>query len=314
MARRRPSAPSFAPITWRDGVHLTATPIWCDARRRRDICFVSSADRIGKAGHGQLIGTPATLALLGAESGGHLAVPPHRPFTLGTLRLELVPSGRGVGSAALHVDLGERAVLYAGAIRTINKTEAAGVRSCDAAVVAAPLGLPEHRLEPVEAVAARVIAHVKAELAAGRHAVLVVDTVLDAFELASELAAHDIAIAGSRGVRDAALRVGRFAQVPPIRAPGKEPTAVIRCDGERVKLALASTALVSPRALDQPKGYTAAFAWPFVADRAQLLTWIEQTRAKDVFITGAYAEPIATALGARARVLGPPHQMALFAP
>ena len=55
-----------APVSWRDGVHLTGTPIWCDARRRRDVCFVSSADRVGRAGHGQLIGTPITLALVGA--------------------------------------------------------------------------------------------------------------------------------------------------------------------------------------------------------------------------------------------------------
>ena len=68
--RRRAARTSPAhqpqPVTWRDGVHLTGTPIWCDARRRRDVCFVSSADRVGRAGHGQLIGTPLTLALLGA--------------------------------------------------------------------------------------------------------------------------------------------------------------------------------------------------------------------------------------------------------
>ena len=59
---------AIAPVTWRDGVHLTGTPIWCDARRRRDVCFVSSADRVGRTGHGQLIGTPITLALLGARA------------------------------------------------------------------------------------------------------------------------------------------------------------------------------------------------------------------------------------------------------
>ncbi|MCW5809196.1 MAG: hypothetical protein KIT31_42975, partial [Deltaproteobacteria bacterium] len=110
-------------MTWRDGVHLTGTAIWCDSRRRRDICFVSSADRVGRTGHGQLIGTPATLALIDADGTGHLGVPVHRPFTLGTLRLQLIPSGRGLGAAALHVaplgeDGGEHGVLYAGAIRS----------------------------------------------------------------------------------------------------------------------------------------------------------------------------------------------------
>src|SRR5579859_7328899 len=89
-----------ASVTWRDGVHLTGTPIWCDARRRRDVCFVSSADRV-TAGHGQLIATPETLAIAKrrAREAGHLAVPLHRPFTLGTLRLELISSARGPGAA-----------------------------------------------------------------------------------------------------------------------------------------------------------------------------------------------------------------------
>src|ERR1041384_1106939 len=103
---RRPRTTPNAPVTWRDGVHLTGTPIWCDARRRRDVCFLSSADRVGRTGHGQLIGTAITLALVDASGpGGHLAVPLRQRFTLGTVRLELIPSGRGFGAAALHADV-----------------------------------------------------------------------------------------------------------------------------------------------------------------------------------------------------------------
>jgi len=72
------------------------------------------------------------------------------------------------------------------------------------------------------------------------------------------------------------------------------------------------TALVSARAVEPERGWTAAFAWPFVANREQLLAWIEQARAKHVFVTGACAETIVAALGTRASVLGPPQQMALF--
>ncbi|NVB77839.1 MAG: hypothetical protein HOV81_05535 [Kofleriaceae bacterium] len=329
MARSKRPAP-IAPVTWRDGVHLTGTPIWCDARRRRDVCFVSSADRVGRAGHGQLIGTPITLALVARETG-HLAVPVHRPFTLGTLRLELIPSGRGLGAAALHVDGGGRTVLYAGAIRTVNPTEAAEVRACEAVVVAAPFGEVKHKFPPVDDVAGKLVAWVRAQLAAGKTPVLVVDTVLDGIEVAARLAAEELVVAGSRTLRDAALRIGsvpggaaaattrgtRGVKIPAIRSPGKEPAATIRLETDRVKLAegaKAMTALVSGRALDQQSGWDAGFAWPFVAGREQLLGWIEQSRAKDVFVTGACAEAIVDKLGPRARVLGPPHQMALFAP
>ena len=330
MARRPRPAP-IAPVTWRDGVHLTGTPIWCDARRRRDVCFVSSADRIGRAGHGQLIGTPITLALVARENG-HLAVPVHRPFTRGTRRLELIPAGRGRGAAALHVDGGGgRTVLYAGPIRTVNPTEAAEVRTCEAVVVAAPFGEVKHRFAPVDEVAGKLLAWVHAQLAAGKTPVLVVDTALDGIEVATRLAADGLVVAGSRAVRDTALRIGsvagggstttgllpRGAQLPAIRAPGKEPAATIRIETERVKLADGAkpmNALVSGRALELPGGWDAGFAWPFIAGRDQLLGWIEQSRAKDVFVTGACAEAIVDKLGPRARVLGPPHQMALFAP
>lgn len=313
VARRPRSAPvaTVAPISWRDGVHVTGTPIWCDARRRRDVCFVSSADRVGATGHGQLIGTPITLALIAAHGTGHLAVPVRRPFTLGTLRLELIPSGRGLGAAALHVDTGERTVLYAGAVRTTDAIEAAEVRTSDAVVVAAPLGEPEHRFAPLDEVAGKLVVWVRRQLAAGKVPALVVDSATDGLEVATRLAAEGVAISGSRSIRDAAQRIGDLASVPRIRAPGREPSVVIRVDADRGKLD-AISALVSIRALDRPAGFATGFAWPFVAGRDQLLAWIEQTRARDVFVTGAYAEAIATAVGRRARVIGPPRQMTLF--
>jgi putative mRNA 3-end processing factor len=317
VARTKRTAHAAA-VSWRDGIHLTGTPIWCDARRRRDVCFVSSADRVGRAGHGQLIATPMTLALMGVGAEeGHLAVPVHRPFTLGTTRLELIWSGRGIGASALHVDLGDRTVLYAGAIRTghaPSSGEAAEVRTCDAVVVAAPLGEPAHKLGKLAQVSAQVLDWVRQQLAGGCVPVLVVDNVLDGLEVAGVLAAAQLAVAGSRSLRDAVVRAGSLAQLPAIKAPGREPAPIVRVEADRIKLAdgakLAS-ALVSYRAA-LPTAYEAAFPWPFVATRKQLLEWIEQSRAKDIFVTGAAADSIASALGPRARVLGPPTQMALF--
>jgi len=318
---RRPRAVSIAPVTWRDGVHLTGTPIWCDARRRRDICFVSSVDRVGRTGHGQLIGTPITLALLAARGDGHLAVPLRQRFTLGTLRLELIPSGRGLGAAALHVDAVGRTVLYAGAVRTVASgfIEAAEVRACDALVIDAPLGDGEE-LEPLDDVAGRVVEWTREQLAAGVPTILVVDSAIDGIEVAARLLAEGVPVAGSKALRDAVTQLASLATVPALRAPGREPAVLIRVNGERAKIIVREArALVSFRAIDPRVGgssgahWAASFAWPFVADRAQLLAWIQQTRAREVFVTGVGADAIAKKLGARARVLGPPRQMALFA-
>lgn len=297
----------MAPVTWRDGVHITGTAIWCDARRRRDVCFASSADRVGAAGHGQLIATPTTIALAGASpDAGHLAAPPRRPFTLGTLRLELIASGRSAGAAALHVDARGRTVLYAAELRTRDPAPgevAAEVRACDALVVAAPFGAPHHEFPPRADVIARVVAWVHAERAQQRVPALVVDTPLDGVEVAALLAAAGLAIAGSKAIRDVA------AQLDAPLASAARADAIVRLEHARVRAAPA--ALVSGRALD-PHPYAAGFAWPFAAGRTELLAWIAQTRARTIFVTGACAEPIAAALGPNARSLGPPRQMTLF--
>lgn len=296
-------------MTWRDGVHLTGTPIWCDARRRRDVCFVSGADRVGRAGHGQLIGTPITLALVAPEErgAGHLGVPLHKPFTLGTLRLGLIPSGRSYGAAALHVQSSTGSVLYAGPIG-----RRAEVRACDALVVAAPFGKEHHRFAKLDDVVGQLVAWIKRQR--DKTPVLVVDTALDGIEVAQRLMAEDVAVTASRAIRDALARVAPL--VPglrelSIRAPGKEPALIIRVDGDRMKLSERSAmAVVSGRALDLKGGN--GFPWPFVAGRDELLAWIASSKAKEIFVTGACAEAIVAKLGSKARILGPPRQMALF--
>jgi hypothetical protein len=296
-------------------VHLTGTPIWCDARRRRDVCFVSAADRIAVAEHGQLIATPITLALLAPRAGalaGHLAAPLRRPFTLGTLRLELIPSGRGLGAAALHVDSRGRTVLYAGQIRTTDDRDAAEVRASDAVVVAAPFGELHHTFAPLDEVLGELATWATAHLAAGRLPVAVVDSALDGLEVATRVGALGVPLAASRSLRDAAQRLTNLEPLPELRAPTKEPRFIVRVAADKMTLPQkAVSALVAGRVLDGHPGFDTGFAWPFAAGRAQLLAWIEQTHGKQIFVTGAGAEAIVAHLGKRAKVLGPPHQMTL---
>ena len=61
-----------------------------------------------------------------------------------------------------------------------------------------------------------------------------------------------------------------------------------------------------------PYAYAGAILAAGQVPDAQLLAWIEQTHARDIFVTGACAETIIAKLGPRARMLGPPHQMVLF--
>src|SRR5688572_25420747 len=196
--KRAVKARPTAGVSWRDGVHVLGTAVWCDARRARAVCFVSSADRTGRAGHGQLIATAETLALLGAHADSHLAVPTGRPFTLGTVRLELIRSGWCVGAAALLVDAGHR-VLYAGAVAPggAGLGGAAELRRCDTLVVAAPYGATHHAFSGS---ADDVVEFARKAITAGTTPVVLVTSALKGLDAVAALDAAGIPCAGHRAV------------------------------------------------------------------------------------------------------------------
>jgi|JI10StandDraft_1071094.scaffolds.fasta_scaffold262055_2 hypothetical protein len=321
MKRRSRGAPPTA-VAWRDGVHVLGTAIWCDARRTRAVCFVSAADRTSaertaRAGHGQLIATAPTLALLGARAQ-ELRVPLHRPFTLGETRLTLLPSGYGPGAAALHVDTGAHRVLYAGAI----DPRRADLIPCDTLVVAAPYGERHHAF--ARDGEARVIALAREAGADGRVAAILVSNPLRGLAVAERLAADGLAVAGHRAIVEAAGRLSAAGlPAPTVRRsvaradvlvwPVRDRPRLAAALGARPARVILASGLACERELVRTLAVDAAVAWSGAADRDGLLGFIGHSGATAVAVTGPCAPAIAAAVGARARVLGPPEQMALFA-
>lgn len=317
-------------------MHIAGTSIWCDARRRRGVWFVSSLERIDRAqqravsrGVGQLIATEPTLAMLERTGRGDLSVPYRQRFTLGSVKLELVPSGRGIGAAALFADVGDRKVLYASSIRTRSGGlgEPGETRACDALVIGAPYGAPHHEFPAIDQVADQLIAWLRSQLAAGRAPVLFVDTVLDALEVAARIgpgvpvspvfpqAATRTAATIAQRTRGGGGTKPRRLTPPPSR--DRHPKVHVVVDGDRRTVlegmpGRPATALVSPRALAGNDGCDAGFVWASTAGHTDLLAWIESTRARQIYVLGPCAEAITAKLGPRARILGPPHQMPLF--
>jgi len=327
MARRpRTTTPVNEPVTWRDGIHVTGTAIWCDARRSRDVCFVSAADRIGRVGHGQLIATAATLAQLGAlATGAHLSVPYRRPFTLGTVRLELIPTGHALGAAALLIEDAGQRVLCAGVVGANGGLgELPELRSCDTLVVAAPYGRPEHRFGPRDEAGDQVVAFARATAEAGAAAVLLVTSAAKGLDVGARLAADGLEAAAHRSIVLAAQRLHAAAlPAPTLRKAGPRPGPLLWPLAELGRLesllgavprriALVSGQAVEPSAVREA-GADVAIAWSNTADRAELLAYIHGSGARRVYLTGRCAEAVAAELGDRARVLGPPRQMPLFA-
>ena len=325
---------------WRSGVHVTGSPIWCDARRARDLCFVSRADWVSGSRHGQLIATAETLALLGrkgkAAGDSQLAVPAGRPFTLGTVRLELFRSGSAIGAASAVVELQERRVVYAGAVnpRGGGLGGAAEQRACDVLVVSAHHGDPRLVLPPLEEVTGDLVRLADRVCGAGGALVALVEGPLAGLEVAHALdragAAARHPIAAHRSIHHAAqrLRAGGLAALPLRRAGARvQPARLLlwplarRGDLDRAPLppgsevVLLSGDAVLPGAAARARA-DRALPLSAEADHPALRRYIEESGATTIYLVGRHGEALAAELGAAglsARVLGPPVQMSLFA-
>lgn len=324
-----------SPVTWRDGAHICGTSIWCDARRARDVCFVSSADRLAGRGHGQLIATAPTLALISRAdrrgvSDSVLSVPYGRPFTLGTRRIELVSSGSAPGAASLLVEVDGRRILYAGAVNPHGGGLAgpADVRACHTLVVDATYGDPRFAFPPIDELIAEVVALVRGRVEAGAVAVLMVHTASKGIDVAAAMAVHELPVRAHRSIHQAAQRLRTELDTPPMtRWAGKagDGCALLwpvrsRDSLDRATLPEGSTVtLISGDAMDSTVvdklDVDHAIPWSCRADHRELLEYIDATGADDVYLTERYAETLAETLDTdkrRVSALGPPRQMSLF--
>jgi putative mRNA 3-end processing factor len=323
-------------VIWRDGVHICDTPIWCDAHRAQEVCFVSAAHAVSPSRHGQLIGTATTLSLLPSGGDGmgpesRLPIPYDRPFTLGTRRLELVRSGHAVGSASLSITVDGQKIFYAGAVCPdgAGLGGAADCRPCDTLVISTDYGDPRFELPPRASAAAETLAFVREVLARGGVPVLFVSSPAKALDVLVALGEADISASGHRSFANAAQRVrASGVVVPPMRrANGAAPAgsallwpAAARARLDAVQLpAHSRTALVSGAAAREEAVRAiradAGFAWSNQADFRALVDYVEGAGAERVYTTGACARRFADAIakpGRAAAPLAPPEQLALF--
>ena len=333
-ASHRKVEDSNATARWRDGVHISTTSVWCDAYRARDICFVSSADAVKPSRHGQVIATAETLALLSrserrSQPESELSVPPSRPFTLGTVRLELYQTGHAIGSAGLWLSSESGRVCYSGMVcpRGLGLAGPADTRAAEVLIIAAPYGRATYRFPDPEKAAADTIDFCTSVGESGV-AVVLVSSAVKGLDVATHLAKAGLDVWGARQIHHAARRLARAGiTLPPVRRfsktslkPGRTlvwPTALVDRlpplpPGSRV--ALVSGEAVMPESVARV-GAEVGFAWSNCADHDDLIEYIDATGAREVFLTGRHNEELARALDGRKRrvkPLGPPKQLSLL--
>jgi putative mRNA 3-end processing factor len=321
-------------VSWRDGIHLTGTAIWCDAKRSRDICFVSAASALRHAKHGQLIGSPQTLALLdkpGGQADSQLAVPSGQPFTLGTQRIELFSSGHAYGAASLLVHANDARVVYAGAIhpRATGLGGEIDHRSADVLVLAAPYGQEHFVFDDSARIAKELSARCTEVCAGGGVAVLLVDGIGKALDTAAMLAASSLPLFAHRSFHEVCSAMQKKgAELPSPKRWNREgktgravlwPLSLCHKIEASALPANSQVLLVSGRAIDEESvtasGAQRGFAWSNQADHNELLRYIRDSGAKQVFLTHSVDRGRALAdklSGVSVEAIGPPEQLSLF--
>lgn len=311
MEAGRPSLPRVA---YDHGVHLEGTILWMDATRGREMSFVSHSGIPGIRNHAKILCTDRTARLAtrlrrGGRRLNALVCPYGRPFSLGPLRMELLPSGYALGAAQLRVELGGASVLFTGdlSLRPIPGVEPAVAPRADVLVLDASAARPGFPLPSHREVVGRVVAFVTATLEAGESPVLLCDPVGTAQQAMMLLQEQGVAVAAHPSIcfandihKEFGVPVGPCRRSAGTVRPGEallwpshlgRSTAVRRRAGTRFCV-LANNPW-APTDLAPPE---AVFPWVRHATWPEIGKFVEKVAPKRVYTFKGYEEELAAAL------------------
>ncbi len=143
-------------IEFDKGIHLRGTSLWFDSEKKAEFSFISSAD-IGRfVPSEKVIATPETIRLIEKRirKSVALACPYNRPFTIGSVQAELIPSGYMPGSAQIEIQKAGSTIIYAGDINLRRSliSEPARVKRCPILIMKCAYASPIYEFPPAEEV------------------------------------------------------------------------------------------------------------------------------------------------------------------
>jgi putative mRNA 3-end processing factor len=340
-------------FSWADGVRIAGSPIYCDAARcpAEAIAFVSlaRAPRLRGGAEVRLITTERTRQLRAIEvaprgrAAATLVTPFGRPFAMGRLRLELLPSGHAPGAAQLYVELDGRRVGYCGPLNPQpgRFAEPPQVRAAAALCIDAPLAAYARPLPPRAEVEAALQTAVEHALDDGQAPVVLAPPFGAAADVVALLAGagltlrlHPRVATWLQGYARAGIAVPaapgalrKWSGVPADGKPVRREVIVWPLDArtsaalgriERALLLAVTGAALDPTAAAR-LGVDAAFPLADHGDLPSLVAHARAAEAGDVWLTRGHTPEVTRAFaaaGVRAHPLEAPtpmRQMSLFA-
>jgi len=181
-------------IEYNEGIHLKGTGLWFDSKKKAELSFISNANIDRFTPSEKIIATPETIKFLfnKIKKSIVLACPYYRPFTLGNLQVELVPSGHMLGSSQMIVDKGNKTLLYTGDIN-LNKlptAKPAYTKHCDVLVMKCPYGQPGYIFPSFDESIEALTGFIKETLSSDSTPVIIVEPLGKAQDIIKALGEH----------------------------------------------------------------------------------------------------------------------------
>jgi len=341
------------------GVRLEGTTLACDpARAANELVFLSHAPVPGNSalksllkghyGGQQVLLTQTTLQLLGKAArpllSRTLVCDYGRPFSLGNLRLELIPSGYAPGAAGLLCRVGDRSLLYLGNLRLgepapgareteirradavcIDSTFVGGVANADSPIASetTPKAGRANLISGLEAFARQALERNETPLfLLDEEPGLVAELAADLGARGLPLRAHagfaslsKLAAAAGLGMPELKQPASRGAQAEVWLWPARlHATARPRFRKLRKALVSGYASDADARRVVQAESHFFVSARP---EFSELLSFVQATGASQVAVTGRAADRVASGLraeGLEAYPLVQPEQIRLFEP
>jgi hypothetical protein len=182
-----------------DGLHIADSILWLDSQLSGDLSFLSSAAALSQSKVPQVIATEETVKILEAcrRKPHALVCQYNRPFSIGRLKMELLPSGSILGGASLYVETDKGRVLYApclqaNSIATVRKMQ---VKKANVLILGAFHPDPSQSMPNRRKEKDRLTSAVKQHLSEGRTPAILCDPIATAQEITKLLNDAGIAVA-----------------------------------------------------------------------------------------------------------------------
>jgi len=321
-------------IEYDNGIHLKGTGLWFDSKKKVGLSFISNADIDKFTPPEKIIATHETIKFLEkkVKKSVLLTCPFYRPFSLGNLQVELIPSGHMLGSSQIIVDKSEKTLIYSGDInlKELPTAETISIKHCNVLVLKCTFGLPEYIFPSFEESMKPLIKFIGAALSSNSAPILMVKAVGVAQDIIKALGDNGFKLRLHKSIYDVTkiyegLGVN-FGDYELLESGNIEEKVVImpleKIDSDNIhEIKSKQSAIIVESGTEELSSITSefnadkAFTFSTRAGYDELLEYVEKVNPEKVYLIDQYANEFAKVLqnnGYEAIALEKPTQLNLL--